>query len=181
MHNVMDMIEIYDLPLDSPIGVVQTYNDRARNGKYDYGTVLRSIVGDNYQELEDPDHARIQVGYVFQIAATAYRDGKSIDADQLYTEATKKAREFISEMPWVFAKKDVEEKLDENGRAKPKKGSKGQRSYEVYCELVTKDATRKEIMEAFQDEKVMGMQPHTKSGASTYYYNMKAKYEKENG
>lgn len=180
MQNVMEMIEVYDLPLNSPIGVVQEYNERARNGKYDYGAVLRSIVGEDYQELENPDHARVQVGYIFQIAAEAYREGKSLDADQLYNEATRKAREFAQEMSWAFAKKDVEEKLDGNGRPRPKKGSKGERSYEVYCEMVSKDATRKEIIEAFQSEEVMGMTPHTKSGATTYYYNMKKKYEAAN-
>jgi len=46
-HNVMDMIEVYDLPLDSSLGAVQIYNERARAGKYDYGAVLRSLVGIN--------------------------------------------------------------------------------------------------------------------------------------
>jgi hypothetical protein len=182
MHNVIEMIDsVYELPVSSPLAAIQEYNSRARDGKYEYGPVLRSLLGDDCQELENPDHARVQVGYVIQLAIETHLLGGVIDTDSLYVEATAKARAFAREMPWAFAKKEVEEKLDEQGRPKPKKGSKGERSYEVYCEMAAKNATRKEIMEAFQSEEVMGMQPHTKSGASTYYYNMKAKYEKLNG
>ena len=179
-HNVMDMIEVYDLPLDTSVGAIQLYNERARAGKYDYGAVLRSLIGIDCQELEDPDHARVQVGYVIQLAINAHVAGEKIDPNKLYVEATAKARDFARDMGWAFAKKEEEIKLDASGKPKPKKGSKGERSYEVYREMVSKDATRKEIIEAFQSEEIMGMTPHTKSGATTYFYNMKRKYESDN-
>lgn len=179
MHNVIEMIDtVYELSVSSPLAAIQEYNIRARDGKYEYGPVLRSLLGDNCQELENPDHARVQVGYVIQLAIETHLLGGVIDPDSLYVEATEKARAFAREMSWAFATKEKVEQLDEHGRPKPKKGSKSVRSYEIFCEMHEKNATRKEIMEAFQDEEVMGMQPHTKSGASTYYYNMKAKYEK---
>ncbi len=178
MHNIMDMIEVYDLPQTSVIGAIQAFNERARAGKYEYGPVLRSLLGIDCQELDNPDHARIQVGYVIQLAITANNAGENLDMNKLYVEATAKAHDFVEEMGWAFAKKEEEVKLDADGRPKPKKGSKGERSYEVYCEMVD-TATRKEIIEAFQDEEVMGMVPHTKSGATTYFYNMKKKFEAE--
>ncbi len=186
MQNVMDMIEVYDLPTTSSIGAIQAYNERARDGRYDYGAVLRSLVGNDCQELEDHEHARVQVGYVIQLAIEANNAGKQLSQTELYVQATAKARDFIEDMSWTFAKKEVEEKLDADGRPKPKKGSKGERSYEVYCEIFSKVAstlsepdaeTRKEIIEAFQSEEIMGMTPHSKSGATTYFYNMKKKYE----
>ena len=177
----MDMIEVYDLPPDSVLGAIQAFNERAHAGKYDYGAVLRSLIGSDVQELENPDHARVQVGYVIQLAIKANIAGEEIDPVKLYVEATAKTRDFVEDMGWVFAKKEEEIKLDASGKPKPKKGSKGERSYELYCEMVSKDATRKEIIEAFQSEEDMGMTPHTKSGATTYFYNMKKKYEQENG
>jgi hypothetical protein len=183
MHNVIEMIDtVYELPVSSSLAAIQEYNSRARDGKYEYGPVLRSLLGDDCQELENPDHARVQVGYVIQLAIETHLLGGVIDVDSLYVEATAKARAFAREMSWAFAKKEVEEKLDEHGRPKPKKGSKGERSYEIYCEMVAAgNATRKTVMEAFQDEEVMGMQPHTKKGASSYFYIVKNKYEKLNG
>ena len=46
--------------------------------------------------------------------------------------------------------------------------------------MVAKNATRKEIIEAFQNEEVMGMKPHSKAGATTYFYNMKKKFDEAN-
>lgn len=182
MHSVIETLHYgFNYPTNSVLQSVQAYNEEYRDRPADYGNVLRSILGIDCQELENTDHARVQVGYVVQLAVAAHVAGDEIDPTAIYVEATAKAREFAREMNWAFARKEVEEKLDDQGRPRPKKGSKGERSYEVYCEMVAKNATRKEIMEAFQSEEVMGMQPHTKSGASTYYYNMKAKYEKLNG
>ncbi len=177
MHNVIDMIEVYDLPLNSALGAIQAFNERARAGKYEYGAVLRSLIGNDCQELENPEHARVQVCYVIQLAIIAHIAGEKIDPAKLYDAATAKTYDLIKDIGWVFAKKEEEIKLDASGKPKPKKGSKGERSYEVYCEMISKDATRKEIIEAFQSEEVMGMTPHTKSGATTYYYNMRRKYE----
>ena len=183
MHTVIEMIDsVYDLSITSSLAAIQEYNSRARDGKYDFGPVLQSLVGNHCEVLPDPDHARVQVGYVIQLAIETHLLGGQIDSDSLYVEATQKARDFAKEMSWAFAKKEVEEKLDENGRVRPKKGSKGDRSYEIYCEMVEKGtATRKAVMEAFQDEEVMGMQPHTKAGSSSYFYIVKKKYEKETG
>ena len=176
-HNIIDMIEVYDLPLSAG-NAIQLFNQRARAGKYEYGAVLRSLIGTDCREMENPDHARVQCGYVINLAITAHLAGEKIDLEQILIDATAKTHVMIRDMGWVFAKKEEEVKLDADGRPKPKKGSKGERSYEVYCEMVD-NATRKEIIEAFQDEEVMGMVPHTKSGATTYFYNMKKKYEAE--
>ncbi|KKL72227.1 hypothetical protein LCGC14_2087030 [marine sediment metagenome] len=180
MCNIIDTIEHgYGFPVNSVLAAVQDYNEIAREGayQYNYGNVLRNILGIDCQELENDEHARIQVGYVIQLAVTAHIAGEKIDPTATYVEATKLALDLIETMPWVFAVKEKEVKLDASGKPKAKKGSKGTRSYELYCELVGEGATRKEIIEAFQSEEQMEMTPHTKSGATTYFYNMKKKFE----
>lgn len=182
MNSIIETIELgFGFPVDSHVHAVQKYSEKARNGAYDnYGNVLRGILGIDCQELENNDHARIQVAYVIDLAVGAHLASEEINPDKIYAEATKRARDFAKNNPWHFAKKSEEVKLDSDGRPKPKKGLKGDRSYEVYSDFVKRGASRKEIIEAFQDEKVMGMVPHTKSGATTYFYNMKKKYESEN-
>lgn len=181
MSNIIEMLEVYDLP-SSSLSAIQKYNERARAGNYDYGAVLRSLVGDDCQVLENADHARIQVGYIIQLAIEANIAGQEIDPAQLYIDATAKAKQFAREMSWAFAKKEADVKLDPSGKPKAKKGSKAIRTYEVYCDLVSKNTTRKDIIAAFQNEETMAPSAsHTKSGATTYYYNMKKKFEAENG
>lgn len=187
MNNVIDAIESgYGIPVNSRLAAVQKFNYDARSGLYDLGMVLRNILSEDVQALHEageniPEgHTRVQIAYVIDGAVAAHLDGRKIDAVELYIAATKQAHELIKEMPWAFAKKEEEPKLDASGKPKAKKGSKGARSYELYRELAGKGASRKEIIEAFQSEELMRMTPHTKSGATTYYYNMKKKYEKEN-
>jgi len=180
MKDVIDTIEFgYQYPVDSVIGAIQSYNEEARAGKFAgrYNQVLQSLLGDGRAVMENDEHARIQIGYVIQLAVTAHIAGEKIDPTATYVEATKLALDLIETMPWVFAVKEKEVKLDASGKPKAKKGSKGTRSYELYCELVGEGATRKEIIEAFQSEEQMEMTPHTKSGATTYFYNMKKKFE----
>ncbi len=173
-HSVIEMIEVYDLPINS-LSAIQEYNDRARAGKYDYGAVLRSLLGGEYQELENSDHARVQVGYVIQLAIQSHMSGQEIDPSKIYTEATSKAHDFVNEMSWVFAKKDEEVKLDAEGKPKQKKGAKQDQAYDVYVQAIKDGLSRKDIIQSFQDD--VGM---TKAGATTYFYNMKKKYEAAN-
>ncbi len=99
----------------------------------------------------------------------------------LLAKAKEKALKYIEENSWHFAvAEDDEDNLDASGNPKPKKGSKGERSYELYCELVEEGASRKEIIEAFQSDRMTPAPPHSKSGATTYFYNMKKKYESGN-
>lgn len=181
MNKIIELIQDgYGFSVDSPVAAVQEFNQAARAGAYSgtLGNMLRNLLNIDCQELENEDYTRIQVVYVIQLAVEAHLVGKEFDPNDLYVEATKRARELIKDMPWVFAKK-----LDPNDTQKTaKKGAKAVRSYEVYCDLITKNTTRKDIIAAFQSEDVMApCAPHTKSGATTYYYNMKKKYEAEHG
>ena len=91
----------------------------------------------------------------------------------LLDESVKWAAKYIKENPWVFAlPEDDEPKLDARGNPKPKKGAKQVLAFEVYSRLIREGATRKDIIQAFQDEVDM-----SKAGATTYFYNMKKKYE----
>ncbi len=187
MSNIIDAIESgYGIPVNSRGAAIQQFNDDARSGLYDLGTVLRNILNADVQALHEageniPEgHTRVQVAYVIDGAVAAHLDGREIDPGELYVTATKQARDFIKKMPWVFAEKEKDVKLDASGKPRAKKGSKGARSYELYCQLTGEGASRKEIMEAFQNEDRMAPLPvHTKKGATTYFYIMKKKYDKE--
>jgi len=185
--SIIDAIESgYGIPINSRGAAIQQFNDDARNGLYDLGMVLRNILDADVQALHEAgedipeDHTRIQVAYVIDGAVAAHLDGREIDPGELYVTATKQARDFIKKMPWVFAEKEKKVKLDASGKPKAKKGSKGARTYELYCQLTDEGASRKEIMEAFQNEDRMAPLPvHSKKGATTYFYIMKKKYDKE--
>lgn len=174
MKQAIEAIEFgYQYPVTSAIGAIQAYNDEARAGKFAgmYDQVLQSLLGDGRDVLENDDHARIQIGYVIQLAVEANMAGVELDDNTLYSEATKRAHEFIVEMPWVFATKEALT-LDAAGNVKPKKGAKQIQAHEVYVRLIESDGTRADIIQAFQDE--VGL---TKAGATTYFYNTKKKYE----
>ena len=177
--SIIDTIEALDLPTNSFIRAAMQFNTEAKKGKINPSWIFNILVGEAIAPMEDPDHLRIQTGYIIQEAVRLHMQKKEINVDDLAAFATGRAEAFISKYPETFAKVEKEVKLDEQGRPKPKKGTKGDRAYEVYCDLMKKEATRKEIIEAFQDEKVMGMTPFSKAGATTYFYNMKKKYEKE--
>ena len=194
MSKIIELIQDgYGFSVDSSGAAVQEFNRAARSGMFtgSLGNMLRNLLDIDCQELENEDYTRVQVAYVIQLAIQAHLEGKEIDPHQLYVMATGRAHKMIKEMPWVFAKKEADVKLDSSGKPKAKKGSKAIRSYEVYCEIFSKVAdsvsepdadTRKEIIEAFQNEEVMApAAPHTKSGATTYYYNMKKKHEAKHG
>lgn len=178
--SIIDAIEAYDLPLNS--AAVQKFNSDAREGKYNgsMGMVLRNILNIDVPAMHEidstvpEDHSRVQVAYVIDGAIRAHKEGREITPSDLYTTATEKTRAFVQELSWVFAKKE-EDKLDSEGKPKQKKGAKQLQAYEVYVQFVETDRSRKDIIQAFQD--VVGM---TKAGATTYYYNMKKKYEAAN-
>jgi len=185
---MIDAIESgYGIPVNSRLAAVQHFNNEARSGLYgSLGDVLRNILDADVQALHEagegvPEgYTRVQVAYVIDGAVAAHLDGREIDPGELYVTATKKARDLIKDCVWIFAEKTKKVNLDASGNPEPKKGLKGARSYELYCELIGEGASRKEIMEAFQNEDQMAPLPvHTKKGATTYFYIMKKKYDKE--
>lgn len=177
MSKIIDNIAAFDIPVNSVIGAVQLFNERAREGQYgSYGHVLRTILEQDFVVMEAP-YDRIQVAYVIQETIKTYQAGGSKDVDpaKIYVTATKLARDFVESHAYVFAVKEEEVRLDASGKPKPKKGVKQVKAYEVYSRLVQEGASRKDIIEAFVVEV-----PLTKSGATTYFYNMKKKYNAEN-
>lgn len=188
MSNIIDAIESgYGIPVNSRLAAVQEFNYNARKGMYSsMGDVLRNILDADVQALHEAgenipeSYSRVQVAYVIDKAVEAHLEGREIDPGELYVTATALARKLVKEIKWAFAEKEKDVKLDASGKPKAKKGSKGVRSYELYCQLIGEGASRKEIIEAFQSEECMApLSPHSKSGATTYFYNMKKKYDKE--
>ena len=113
-----------------------------------------------------------------QVNLPSPADIPPLNPKKLLEKSKENALKYIEENPWHFAAEDDEDNLDDDGNPKPKKGSKGERSYELYCELIEEGASRKEIIEAFRSDRMAPSPPHTKSGSTTYYYNMKKKYDK---
>ena len=124
-------------------------------------TMLASIGTDKvctFEQVDLPDPADIP----------------KLNPKALLDESVAWAAKYIKENPWVFVETEDEDKLDAYGNPKPKKGAKQVLAFEVYSRLIREGATRKDIIQAFQDEVDM-----SKAGATTYFYNMKKKYENE--
>lgn len=93
-----------------------------------------------------------------------------VTGDMVLPIAVTKAEKFIEENPWVFAKPDEEETIDPStGKAKMKKGKKQELAQELYEKH--RGEAKEVIIQVFQDELDM-----SKSGARTYYYNMRNKF-----
>lgn len=174
MNHVVEMIEqVYDLPIHSPVAAIQEYGERARDGEFNYGDILNSLIGQTVDVMDDP-HARIQVGYVIQVAIQHHIDGAASSPLDIYHEATARAEVYVKENPWVFAVKEEEVKLDANGKPKRKKGAKQEEAARIFQEMtegVDPADVRKEVIGAFMEELDM-----SKAGATTYFYNMRKKF-----
>lgn len=174
MNHVIETIEtVFELPTNSAVAAIQAYNDRARDGHFNYGNVLNSLIGQDVEVMDDP-HARVQVGYVIQVAIERNLAGEDVTPLEIYEDATGRAKVYVAENPWVFAVKEEEVKLDANGKPKRKKGAKQEEAARIFQEMVEGNDpadVRKDIIAAFMEQLDM-----SKAGATTYFYNMRKKF-----
>jgi len=171
MDIIINELNKMNIPTNSVIGAVQAFNDRYREGYNSdtYAKIVQNVLGRKFDLLPKADYARIQVAYVIQEAVQRHVDGFDVDADNVFNAATVKAEKFVAENGWVFAKPDVEIKLDAAGKPKRKKGAKQEAAADIYNEM--KGGDKKDIIARFMDELDM-----SKAGATTYFYNMRKKF-----
>jgi hypothetical protein len=118
----------------------------------------------------DDKHITLFLMYVIQEAIRESFTNPHPDPHNILDIAREKTFKLVEENPWMFVEPEEEEKFDElTGKPKMKKGKKQELAAEIY--QANRDKDKEEIMELFQKELDM-----SKSGARTYYYNMRNKF-----
>lgn len=180
MVDIIEQIKAYEIPHTSYIRAIRYMLDDPGNyAEMDPQAVvvmIENLTGVNLQfnpdalSEETKIHNYYTLLYVVQEAIRHNNENKPLGPRQLLTLAETRARDWIRTHKWVFAKPEVEEKIDEfTGKPKMKKGKKRELALEIYKK--NRDKDKKEIIELFQKELDM-----SKSGATTYFYNMRKKF-----
>jgi hypothetical protein len=179
MVNVIEQIEAYDIPTHSYIAAIQYMTDDP--GRYadvsleEAVVMIQNIVGfsidvENAGFEFDQRAANYILAYLVQESIRAHLQGSTPDSLDIYNLAIDKALSFIENNPWVFAKPEEEERIDEaTGKPKMKKGKKQEIAADLYKQY--REEGKDKIIEVFQAELDM-----SKAGARTYYYNMRKKF-----
>ncbi len=185
MTNIIERLQAYDIPHTSYLKAIRHMREHhgEMNTKDAYVMIHNLCGSDNVQLMDGfdlsrndllDDYIRLILYYLIQESIRASFTQDVVNGLEILPLAVKKTQEFMAENPWVFAKPDVEDDDVDQITNKPKfkKGKKQQRAVEIYRANADKD--KQIIMELFQTELNM-----SKSGARTYYYNMKHKFENE--
>lgn len=174
MVDVIEQLQAYDIPHTSYMHAIrhmgEEYTDMSVEATHE---MIKNLTGKTplFIRKDDLDiFSHYVLLYIVQEAIRYSHDHKQVMGDDVLPIAVEKAEKFIKENPWVFAKPEEEEVIDPTtGKAKMKKGKKQELAIELYEQHRGED--KEVIMEVFQKELDM-----SKSGARTYYYNMRKKF-----
>lgn len=172
MQHLIDIIEGQGIPT---VGANATAQHLGLSGQ-GIGQQTDSYYIDNIKELTgttivqpNSDVLRITFSYlVCAIVALSKTDDKA-SADTLLKMAEERANKMFVEQPWHFAKPEAEEKLDDNGKVKKKKGAGKILAQQVYNDQIKgKVTSRKEAIAILVEAGVS-----SPAGCSTYYAQLK--------
>lgn len=181
MTNVIEQLKAHDIPHTSYIEAIQymrnTHDELSREETYlmianlsDANPKIADDFVTDRPELFD-EYLKLVLLYLVQESIRASFTSDVVDGKTILPIAVEKSKEFFKKNPWAFAKPEEEQKVDElTGKPKMKKGKKQELAIEIYKE--NRDKDKEEIMALFQEQLDM-----SKSGARTYYYNMRKKFE----
>lgn len=168
--NVLDKLKKeYHIPTHSYIKAIQTINAREPEGRPTevYVKRIKDIFGLDVQ-LDDK-HARYVFLYLVQETIRTSFITDVFDFNALLSLAVEHATQFTAENEYVFAVKEVEPKLDNQGKPKRKKGAKKDEAERLWKE--NKGISKKDFMDLLMKELDM-----TRAGSQTYFYNCKKKF-----
>lgn len=171
----VEQIKQFDIPVDSYIHAVQYINEQGYLDKSDYETRVRQLLGDNSIVFDDIKQARLYYLYTIQELVRNAADGDGITVDIVRKDIDTRFSAFVTQHKWALvddqeiASQQREQKVDANGKPKPKKGAKKELAKKVWNENKDKGYTRKQFIDILVKE--VGLTP---AGASTYYSNLKA-------
>ena len=172
MHPFFKQIADYGIPTDSIGSVVVYLNGRDDLSRAEYERRIIELSGVQKEYIDDRD-AKYCFLYLVQETFRKLDSTDILDMAERLDYAIVKARTYIENNQWVWAvADDDDERVDSDGKPKRKKGAKQVEALRIYKENV--DCGKPVIIERFMNELDM-----SKSGATTYFYNMKKKVENE--
>lgn len=171
MHKIIETIRDQEVPIHSAVAAAQHLglSGIGELSVRDYKARIKEITTKDVSYDKDEMY-RMVYGYLVTEAIKESNHTDKLDAEVLYTTAVEKATKLVKDNAWMFAKAETEERLDNEGNVKPKKGAKKELAKKVYNEQIKdKITSRKEAIEVLVKE--VGLTP---AGASTYYANLKS-------
>jgi len=169
MTSVLTRLQDSGIPTRSAVAAIQHISNRGRQTADYYNKSLSNLV-DAPVQITDEHLARFTYLYTVQGIVDLSMNTDIIDATEVMHKAMSNAKKYLKENPWTVAEPDEVVKTDAAGKPKRKKGAKQEEAGRIYNE--NKDTLdRKQIIEMFIKELDM-----SKSGATTYFYNMRKKF-----
>lgn len=166
--NILDFILQHNLPHQSMVIDMQHVMDNHRGlepSEYRVRIIELTHRGD---ELLDREAEYIYL-YLIQETLTTYFNNKDqqINMGIMYNIAERKAIDYIEANPHLFVESEATT-IDSSGKAKPKRGSKKDKTCKLWAERQDDNLSRQEWIKLLMEEVEL-----TKGGASTYYAKLK--------
>lgn len=178
MNTIESAVEVlkteYKLPVTSVVQTMQELGERT----LDWEVVIAKLYGvKEITPFKNDDLAKCVGRYFIQNILRQHAAGEYAEfprnLEELYLNSINQASDYIEKNSWVFARPEVEERLNADGTPAPKKGDKKTMAIEWWKNLKDKNIKRKDAIKQLVE--LTGM---SDAGASTYYANLKSgKYE----
>jgi len=169
MHSALEQLQDSGIPTRSAVAAIQYLGARENLTPDQYTRALSNLV-DMPVLINDDKLVRYVYLYTVQGLINKSLTTDNIDVTEVFSVATTNAKNYIAKNPWVLAEAEEVVRTDAAGKPKRKKGAKQEAAAVIYKE--NKDTLdRKQIIELFIEELDM-----SKSGATTYFYNMRKKF-----
>lgn len=172
MQTPLEIIESYGSPADSILRAIRYFrHERKPLTKIESEEGIAKLLdSDHVPSYSNEKEAEARFLYLVQETIRVYSNGLIPEMDKVWKEATRRCNVFIERSPWAIKDYGVEETVD-GEQPKIRKGAKKQIAHELYQRMNDGTNDRNAIIEALMAEADM-----TKSGATTYFHNLKKEY-----
>lgn len=179
MVNVIEQLQAYGIPHTSYMQAIRfMQTEQAEMSLEDTYMMIANLSTPNPKIMDDTvandlmtEYFRLVLLYLIQESIRASFTQSEVFGEDILPIAITKAKQYMAENAWAFVKPEEPEEIINplTGKAKMKKGKKQELANEIYKEH--RGEAKEVIIELFQKELDM-----SKSGARTYYYNMRNKF-----
>ncbi len=157
------------IPTNSMGNAIVHMNENGWLEQSQYESLIKTISGISVT-FDNQLDARCTCLYLIQESIRKSENTDVFDMQEMLELATELANKFIRENPWHWATADEPKSYDSNGNVRKKKGAKQINALRIYNENIGAD--KQTIIKLFMSELDM-----SKSGATTYFYNVKKRME----
>ena len=178
MKTPLQVIESYGAPINSFIKTVLFFREQLEQfPQEEYENNIKEIVGsEEAPKFSSTKEAELFFLYTVQETVRAFSKAEIPDMSEVWNDAKHRAETFITEHPWAVKEYDTdnnETEYDDDGNViqKIKKGAKKERAETLYKNMNDGSNRKKDIIDALMTELDM-----SKSGATTYFYNLKKQF-----